>query len=219
MAPLRKPYRPKTVFRAYLNETLSIIEGKANNRNQRRDQAKKQYDEFMAWSLESPDEVAAWRKEREDEESSGGHLRVEDDPVAAYKPYQHHEVDEKYMADTEKLRAIIAAMPGDSTELTDDIYELVVAYNYFFRPERFWEKDEFGGFVTLLVIAAAIYYFGAIWVGWSFIGISVVSTTYFFYVLSTSKGGTVSGLMLLPLIFLFIVGVFMVGVSAGINLF
>ena len=196
-----------------------MIERKANDHARRRDKAKKEYDEFMAWAEDSPDEVAEWRKEREEEVSNGGRLRRDDDPVAFYKPYRHYKLDEKYLADAEKLRTIIAAMPGDSTELSDEIFEIVDDYSYFARPVKFWQKDEFGAYVTLLVIAATIYYFGATSVGWFFIGISVVGTAYFFKVLLTSRGGTVSGLMLLPAIFLFIIGGLMVGVSTVISLF
>ena len=216
---MRKPYRPKTVSSAYLKRTLGKIEEKAKYRARRRDKAKKQYDEFMVWSQESPDEVAEWRKEREEEMFNGGRLRQDSDPVAVYEAYRCNKADEKYLADAEKLRAIIAAMPGDSTELSDEIFEIVDDYSYFARPVKFWQKDEFGAYVTLLVIAATIYYFGAVRVGWFFIGISIVGTAYFFKVLLTSRGGTVSGLMLLPAIFLFIIGGLMVGVSTVIGLF
>ncbi len=215
---MRKPYRPTTVSADYLNETLGKIEDKASDYAQRREQAKQKYDEFMAWSQESPQEVAEWREEREQGLKSHGRLWVDDDPVEIYEAYLQHKRDVGYRADAEKLRAIIAAINGDTTELSDELYELVQPYNYFIRPPRFWEKEGFEGIPGLVAIAAAIYYFSISAVGWFFIGISVLISLFFFIELSKG-GGRVNGIMLLPAIFLLIIGILMVGTDAVMGLF
>ena len=105
-------------------------------------------------------------------------------------------------------------------ELTNELFHLVQPHNRFIRPERFWEKEDFKGITNLLIVAAAIYFFGLSGVGWFFIGLSLAITAYIFYELSTCKGGgCVSGVMLLPAIILFVVGGLMVGSDALTGLF
>lgn len=70
------------------------------------------------------------------------------------------------------------------------------------------------GLLGLIALGALIYFAGALYIGYFLLGFAGLGTLVFFWSLLTCDGGgCVSGLMLLPIILVAILGLILVGIG------
>ena len=86
---------------------------------------------------------------------------------------------------------------------------------YRFAHDHF---ESFGNVLALVVLSGIIYFFFTVGLFYSSIIIivfSLASIVYFLFKVENSPGGSYSGLMIMPIIFLFTIGLILLAFSAG----